>query len=216
MNYAVPVQGSHDKIIATAAKQALHPLGFLRKGRSRTWLADHGWWLIVVEFQPSGWDKGSYLNVGAHWLWSRSGHLSFDFGNRVGSFQAYEADEQFTPAARSLAERAAERSRELEDTFPDVGAAAAILNSELAGLGAGQRGSWPGLHAGIAAGLAGRTDEAFRLFGAITDDRVRPQAEALAGHTGDAADFRQAVSRDIVSQREALRLPSLAAFPIPA
>jgi hypothetical protein len=55
--------GTHDRIIADAAKAALGPLGFKRKGRSRTWLADHGWWLTVVEFQPSAWSKGSYLNV---------------------------------------------------------------------------------------------------------------------------------------------------------
>lgn len=60
--------GPHDKIIAEAAKAALRSLGFQRKGRSRTWLADHGWWLTIVEFQPSAWSKGSYLNVAAHWL----------------------------------------------------------------------------------------------------------------------------------------------------
>ncbi len=210
------MQGSHDKIVAAAAKRALHPLGFLRKGRSRTWLADYGWWLIIVEFQPSGWGKGSYLNVGVHWLWSRSGHLSFDFGNRVGSFEAYETDEQFSAAAGALAERAAERSRELTKAFPDVGAAAAILTGELASLNAGQRGSWPALHAGIAAGLAGRTDDAYRLLGAVTDDRVSPQAEDLAGHAGDAAEFRRVVSTDIVNQRQALKLPSFVASPLPA
>jgi len=190
-------------------------LGFLRKGRSRTWLADHGWWLVIVEFQPSGWSKGSYLNVGAHWLWSWSGHLSFDFGDRVGSFEAYEADEQFTLGAESLAKRAADRSRELIQALPDIGAAAAVLESELSGLGTVQRGSWPGLHAGIAAGLAGRTDDASRLLGAITDDRVRPHAEALAGQAGDAVEFRRAISRAIMSQREALKLPSLAASTLP-
>lgn len=212
--YAEPMLGSQDKIIAAAAKRTLQPLGFLRKGRSRTWLADRGWWLIVVEFQPSGWSKGSYLNVGTHWLWSRSGHLSFDFGYRVGPFEAYESDEQFTSAAESLVERAAQRARELKQAFPNVGPAAAKLESELAGLDAERRGSWPSLHAGIAAGLAGRIDDASRLLGAVTDDRVKPQAEALTEHTGDAAEFRRAIASAIVSQREALKLPALAASPI--
>ena len=35
--------GPHDRIIADAAKAALGPLGFRRKGRSRVWLADHAW-----------------------------------------------------------------------------------------------------------------------------------------------------------------------------
>ena len=43
----------HNKIIASAAKSALKPLGLKRVGRSRTWYDDHGWWAVVVEFQPS-------------------------------------------------------------------------------------------------------------------------------------------------------------------
>jgi hypothetical protein len=54
------------QIIAAAARRALAPVGFWRKGRSRVWLSDHGFWLTVVEFQPSGFGKGSYLNVAAH------------------------------------------------------------------------------------------------------------------------------------------------------
>jgi hypothetical protein len=56
-------------VIAEVAKQVLAPLGVKRKGRSRTWLDDHGWWLGIVEFQPSSWGAGSYLNVGPEFLW---------------------------------------------------------------------------------------------------------------------------------------------------
>jgi len=112
----------HDRIIADAAKGALHPIGFRRKGRSRLWLKDHGWWLAVAEFQPSGFQKGSYLNVAAHWLWSRAGHISFDlgcgaeWGRRVAGFEAYVSDEQFQPAAQSLAALAAQQVQQLAIT----------------------------------------------------------------------------------------------------
>ncbi|MBO0772648.1 MAG: hypothetical protein J2P35_14415 [Actinobacteria bacterium] len=43
------------EIIAEVAGQVLAPLGVRRRGRSRTWLDDHGWWLGIVEFQPSSW-----------------------------------------------------------------------------------------------------------------------------------------------------------------
>ena len=59
----------HSKIIARVAKETLAPLGLFQKGSSRTWTDDHGWWIVVIEFQPSGFGKGSYLNVGAMWLW---------------------------------------------------------------------------------------------------------------------------------------------------
>jgi hypothetical protein len=109
--------GPHDRIIAEAAKASLRPLGFQRKGRSRTWLADHGWWLTIVEFQPSAWSKGSYLNVAAHWLWSGVGVLSFDFGDRASEFVDYVSDDQFTPAAARLAEMAAQEAQRLAQTF---------------------------------------------------------------------------------------------------
>lgn len=72
-------------ILNAGARDVLKPMGLVRKGRSRTWLDDHGWWLIVVEFQPSGFSKASYLNVGICWQWSAvpKSYLSFDMGSGV-------------------------------------------------------------------------------------------------------------------------------------
>ena len=87
----------------------------MQKGRSRVWRDDRGWWLGIVEFQPSGWTRGSYLNVGVNWLWTVKDWHSFDFGYRVDEtekgelFFEYENDEQFTPQARKLVVVAAER-----------------------------------------------------------------------------------------------------------
>ncbi|MBQ4579859.1 MAG: hypothetical protein IJA83_04300 [Clostridia bacterium] len=78
----------HAKIINAVAKKALAPHGFFRKGSSRIWLQDNGWYLTMVEFQPSGFSKGTYLNVAMHFLWgvplSEGAHvLSLDYGDRV-------------------------------------------------------------------------------------------------------------------------------------
>lgn len=204
----------HDKIITAAAKRALSPLGFRQKGRSRTWLADHGWWATVVEFQPSGWGKGSYLNVGAHWLWSESGHLSFDFGYRVEAFQPFESDAEFTAAAESLAEKAAARALDLARLFPSVSATADTLEQELVAMNLLARGSWPSLNAGIAAGLAGRSAIAIDLLTGVSDGRVKPLAERLAAHAGSPASFKPPIAALIEAQRTALDLPSLPDVPI--
>ncbi|GLY08652.1 hypothetical protein Acsp01_90310 [Actinoplanes sp. NBRC 101535] len=71
-----------DRLIAAAARDRLRPLGLQQKGRSRLWIADEGWYLILVEFQ-SGSGPGSYLNVGAMWLWAERGHWAFDEGYRM-------------------------------------------------------------------------------------------------------------------------------------
>ena len=77
----------HAKIINAVAKKALAPHGFFRKGSSRIWLQDNGWYLTMVEFQPSGFSKGTYLNVAMHFLWgvplSEGAHvLSLDYGDK--------------------------------------------------------------------------------------------------------------------------------------
>lgn len=64
----------HNKIIQAVAKKALSPLGLRRDGKSRVWYDDHGWWAIVVEFQPSSWGRGSYLNVGLSWMLYEQSH----------------------------------------------------------------------------------------------------------------------------------------------
>ena len=68
-------QNEHGKLIAAAAKAALLPLGCRRKGQSRCWYSDERFWCIFIEFQPSGWSKGSYLNAAATWLWVGSSRV---------------------------------------------------------------------------------------------------------------------------------------------
>jgi hypothetical protein len=94
----------HNRDIAMAARSVLRPIGCVQKGRSRTWLDDRGWWVGVIEFQPSGWSKGSYLNVGACFLWSKT-RASFSFDDLIGDRPWYDAvdGESFVNSATKLA-----------------------------------------------------------------------------------------------------------------
>ena len=105
--------GQHNKIINMAARKILAPEGLFRKGSSRTWIDDNGYFVIQVEFQPSSYDRGSYLNVGISFLWETSeglnDTLAFNIGYRVdkagyashrGNAAAYEKKmEQFAEVA---------------------------------------------------------------------------------------------------------------------
>lgn len=77
----------HNKIINDVAKKVLSPAGLFREGRSRCWIDDNEWFMIQVEFQPSSYEKGSYLNVGIAFLWESTEelnqHLAFEYGGRV-------------------------------------------------------------------------------------------------------------------------------------
>jgi hypothetical protein len=207
------VLGPHNKIIAAAAKRVLQPLGFERKGRSRTWLADHDWWLTVVEFQPSGWSRGSYLNVAAHWLWNESGYLSFDYGGRTEGFEEYVSDVLFGSAAEKLAVAASLAAQELARTFKSIDVTADVLLAHEASLPSRSRGSWPACNAGVALGLAARATDADAMLRSVSDDRVKPSAQRLLSVSADADSFRHEVASLIAGQRTALGLPQLGAPP---
>lgn len=211
--------GPHDKIIANAAKAALEPLGFNRKARSRTWIADHSWWATVVEFQPSSWSKGSYLNVAAHWLWSDSEHISFDFGGRIAEHVQYVTDEQFSIAMAELAKMAAEEAESLTRRFDSLGATAEVLlNSERTSRDY-SRGGWMAYHAGVAASLTGRSNDASDMFARIAEGStpehsvLAKAARKMAAIADQPHTVRSEVSCLIEHHRSALRLPVLEELP---
>lgn len=206
--------GPHDKIIASAAKAALAPLGFRRKGRSRTWFADLGWWLLVVEFQPSSWSKGSYLNVAAHWLWVSKGHMSFDFGGRSPEYIEYQSDEQFAPEADRLAESAASEAERLRCMITSLDATAELLLQEARALDAQNPGhpGWMEFHAAIALGLAGRQLEASQMIEDLlhaepSGSLLHTSAERMAALIAKPSELEREVLAIIARQRDALGLP---------
>lgn len=105
----------HNKIIRRAAGEVLKPLGLFQVGQSRLWIDDNGWFLTLVEFQPSGFSKGSYLNVALHFLWGRdisSAAHSFNFpvggAIRQNAFVALADHEtDFYEAMTAMAQKAA-------------------------------------------------------------------------------------------------------------
>ncbi|MBT2118491.1 hypothetical protein KK141_22730 [Dyella sp. LX-66] len=120
----------------------------------------------MVEFQPSGWDKGSYLNVGACWLWYEKDFLSFDAGSRVQNFQAFVNDEQFALAAKELAEQAAQEVIALRERFPSPSHVQAWLTAKP------PVSIWDHYHVAVSAGLAGATEQSKRAFADVISSPV--------------------------------------------
>jgi hypothetical protein len=199
----------------------------VQKGRSRTWLDDRGWCLTVVEFQPSSWSRGSYLNVGIQWLWNPKHYLSFDYGHRVtdldgdGQYVEYESDEQFRPLALKMAVIAADQVRGYRDRFPDVVSAAAVLADADRGVRDGLVPTsdvlrW--IDAGIALGVAGRTAASKVEFGRYLDwyeSRDDPgdyevvrcgRIRELEGLVSNTEAFRRRIHSDVKQGRVLLKL----------
>jgi hypothetical protein len=200
----------HNRLIADAAKVALIPLGCRRVGRSRTWISDQGYWVIQIEFQPSGWAKGSYLNVGAAWLWYVRKGLPFNVGYRVEGFIAFENAEQFSPLVAQMATRAAQEVQALKTKFKTFEDVLDYLVHHIAHDG------WPVYHAAVAMGLAGeitaskelfRRLEAWRSNGTDWEQKLKSDSVALAHLLEEPAEFRRTVLRIIGECRALNGLP---------
>ncbi|WP_157531602.1 hypothetical protein [Kitasatospora sp. Root107] len=158
------------RIITSAARDSLKPLGLAQRGRSRVWIDDHGWWLGVVEFTPLR-TAGSSLHVGAMWLWHDVDYLAFHAGSGRTGHEIFRTEGQFTPLALALGRQAAAETTALRERFPDLPAVARHLTSRPA-----QRGFlWDSFDAGIAAALVGATDTARGLFERVLrEDALAP------------------------------------------
>lgn len=217
------VQHAHSKLITAAAREVLRPLGLDQKGRSRMWFDDRGWWVGLVEFQPSSWNRGSYLNVGAQWLWDTEWDTLSAFmypGDREirveipgeGQLILYQSDQQFAPLARMMVDAVAKRVVQLAE-LPDIAAAARLLSQS----------SYEdkGIDAGIALGLVGdsrqargtferylewdRSEETQRWRGEWMDARAE-RVRVLLSAVADTERFRTLIRTDIRTVRKAVKL----------
>jgi hypothetical protein len=198
-------EGVHGRQISIAAKSILAPLGCKRIGRSRTWIADQRFWAVLIEFQPSSFSKGSYLNVGASWLWYAKPYWSFDYGNRIEKFAPFVNERQFAGVAEKLATRAAEEVRILRNKFASISDIARYIAPDA------HARYWPLYHAAVAAGLAGDVAASERFLNRLIEDfpaaewqaKLRIDSAALARTLPDIVRFRGAILA-IVQESRAL------------
>lgn len=203
----------HSRLLTLAAREHLGSIGCTQKGRSRFWFDDHGWWAATVEFQPSSWSKGSYLNVGAMWLWHPADHWVFNEFDRVAPFYEFHDDAQFRDVAAQLAEQAEAEVQKLRWKFDSLESVAKHLMQKPA------EGLWPNYQAAIAASLIGDMSAAKTHFDAVAaipavapGDWVRDvqaKANRLAMSFTSLANAREAVAAEVARTREKLGLPEL-------
>jgi hypothetical protein len=197
-------------VITAAGKRHFAPLGVTQKGRSRSWVDDHGWWLGIIEFQPSSYSKGSYLNVAVMWLWNVADHFAFDIVQRIDGYVPYVSDSEFAPEADRLAELAVVQLTEFRRKFYGAASTATYLRATM---GSSVNDC---LNAGMAYGLAGNRDAALpflKRYVAHEDNRIwaiqkRAEVATLLSQP-NAETTRLAIEDKVRSCRQALRLPPM-------
>jgi len=157
----MPSQNEHGKLIADAATKTLLPLGCIRKGKSRVWYSDQGFWAIAIEFQPSGWSKGSYLNVSTKYFWNTGAGFSATY--RPVDFIPFHNPEQFSPLIQGMAAIAAREIVTMREELKTLdGIQRQLVSRPL-------RDGWPVYDAAIASWLQDNVEVAKSLFQRMSD-----------------------------------------------
>jgi hypothetical protein len=160
--------------------------------------------MVVVEFQPSSWSQGSYLNVGCMWLWNAKRHISFDVGYRVNGFSAFENEKQFGPIADGLAVGALKKVGEYRRLFRSIHDVSNYYFENA------PKGFWPCFDAAIAHSLAGQAEASARVLATCLDGtendpmwlkEARLDARSLIASVGDVHRMRDIISDRVMKTR---------------
>jgi len=201
-------QNEHGKLIAAAAKAALLPLGCRRKGQSRCWFSDERFWYIFIEFQPSAWSKGTYLNVSPIWFFLQP--WGGEAAHRLGNYIKFESIEQFAPLIEVAAHRVAAEVVSLRSKFRTLLDIHRFFAGNL---------SWSGniYRAAITAGLVGDFALARQLFARIKGldpakhgsqlKTIQQECAAMSMLLDDPAAYRSAILEKIEARRRERGFP---------
>ena len=143
-------QLEHTKIINRLAKEAFAPYGIKRFGQSRSWFDDHGWFVTIIEFQPSGFARGTFLNVGVSFNWYVRGHFTYDIGFRESGLIRFNDEEQFSTEVRRLTQIALNKTLQYRKELTTIEAAKTFIVNNKTG-----DSLWGNYHRGIICALAG-------------------------------------------------------------
>jgi hypothetical protein len=201
----------HNKLIAQVARQTLLPAGLRRKGKSRLYYDDNGWWCTIVDFQSSSFSKGSYLNVGVCWLLYENDYWSFDVGSQEGSDRKFvSADEnEFASAVFEKAMRAKEIAENNRERFSSVSKAHEYYQSI-------KREGWALYYAAVIAGLNQQFAVAEENFNSLLafpanyewEQILNSRSRELMRLLARPREFIEAVTGIVLRTRALLRLES--------
>jgi hypothetical protein len=213
------VDFDHNSILKVVAAEVLGPLGLVQHGRSRAWIDDHGWWVIHVVFDPSGFGRGSYLRIATALLWEPfpAIPLAFEWKDRwkipMGRFETSHINARrpdwWERDVRAFAAGAADYVRVLRAQPHDVRAFLALAATS-------RNGDY---HIGVAAGLLRDLETSRASLRAVLRDSSsvagdwrlsqRRAAEELNGLLDDQPAFLHAVASVVAAQRVVVKLPRL-------
>lgn len=201
----------HSKLINKVAKNIFTPKGLSRKGQSRMWLDDQGWFTTVIEFQPFTNRMGTCLNIGVNFHWYYNDYWSFDIGYRESDFLDFFNEQQFVPNLEKLTKLALAKTLNYRELLKNLESAkATILHHNFS-----SEDLWGSYHKGIICGLHGDMKSLNQYFDKLLKtnhdvpwaNELKERVVKLKDLVDNYDDFIQEII-DIISQtRMAKKLP---------
>jgi len=148
----------HNKLLKKTAKERLTPFRITQKGSSRTFLFDNGWWTIIIEFQPSSYSKGSYLNIGLDFNFYPRDHFAFTYGYRENGFEKANDETAFIKIINDYCDLTITKVDNLKLKFKDVWTAADTFKKHV------DNDSWNKFDLAILYGLTGKISDSKKLL----------------------------------------------------
>jgi hypothetical protein len=203
------------RALRDAGRRHLQPIGATGNKGGRLWTVDRRWWLVNIEFQPSSYSVGAYLNVGVQHLWHPLDYRIFQYSSRQPidghkAFVELDGDEaEVTEHADAVARAArAAADRWLREFAADL--------AHLEWLAQRTDDPWDAFNAAFALMAIGRPAAASETFAAIPADldvsiewhaELAAECRELAQLAATPDRFAAEADRRIDETRVLLRLP---------
>ena len=210
----------HSKIITKKAREMLLPLGVKQKGRSRLWIGDEKWYVILVEFQPSKARKGTYLDLGITWLWYPKPYFSYDVGGKQGQFVEYKSDEQFLQSFTSLTKDVPHKINNIKNSLSTMQGAYQYASTSN---NLGKDEGWLNLNLGVLAILAGKRKTGVDLLKSVESKEVKTSwqeerrifCETLISKSQNLDELKLWIEEQIILSREMKKISVGAKLELP-
>lgn len=204
-------QIDHNKLLKKIAKEQLKAYGIFQKGQSRIFLYDKVWYTIVIEFQPSSWSKGTYLNIGVDFNFYPRDYFAFGYGYRETGFEEFKDEEQFAKLVNDLCDLTIKRVQELESKFQDIWTALKTADKEKG------NDTWRIYEVAVLNALTLNFDKAEKQFKKVSKEKCeydweierKSTAEEFLNWIQDKSTFLDNIKKLIHKTRELKRLPDI-------
>ena len=155
----------HNRLLKKIAKERLLPHGLIQEGKSRSFLYDNGWWTIIVEFQPSSFSKGTYLNIGVDFNFYPKEHFAFTYGYREKGFESAKDEKEYEQLVIEYCEYNIAKVEAMQVKFQDVSSAIKTFKK------ASSNSGWDNFNLGILYGISGQLSEAKSYLKKVTKEK---------------------------------------------